>query len=169
MSTDTSLNEAAASLGRKGGKSTSAKKIAAARANVARAPRIPARCGEPAHRTGTKYSTKIGTDSSTRIRAGSPAVFVNGSTGENQRCLGPRKTDAEHELAGTVPQWGAGEQASAFAASKPKMPKYLSAEEQTCWKEIVKILAKRGTLTAGDAMELHPLRANAGAASGAAS
>ena len=59
-----------------------------------------------------------------------------------------RKSVQEHLLAGTEPQWQ--DSAAPFAGGRPRMPKYLDVDEQEAWKAIVKLLAKRGTLSPGD-------------------
>lgn len=64
-----------------------------------------------------------------------------------------RKSQAEHELAGTTPEW-AEQQPSQFQAGRPRMPKHLSPVAQEKWKEMVRLLAKRGVLTKVDSTAL---------------
>jgi P27 family predicted phage terminase small subunit len=60
----------------------------------------------------------------------------------------PRKTTEEHELAGTVPQYSAGE--SHIKASRPKPPTFLSEEAKVKFKQLARQLALRRSITAGD-------------------
>lgn len=64
-----------------------------------------------------------------------------------------RKSRAEHELAGTVPQY-VDQEPSAFRAGRPKMPKTLSEAAQQEWKRMVRELARRNTLTTVDSSAL---------------
>lgn len=65
----------------------------------------------------------------------------------------PRKSEAEHRLTGTTPEWTT-PGAPMFASSRPKMPKDLSPVAQAEWKRLTRELAKRGTLTRVDSSAL---------------
>jgi P27 family predicted phage terminase small subunit len=58
------------------------------------------------------------------------------------------KSDLEHDLQGTKPRIGAGE--SHVAGSLPKPPKFLSKDSRKMFKSLVRQLAERRTVTAGD-------------------
>ena len=64
-----------------------------------------------------------------------------------------QKTLQKHLLQGTQPQSG-GNSDGVFVAGKPKMPRDLPDVAQAEWKNIVKQLAKRGTLTRVDSSAL---------------
>lgn len=67
----------------------------------------------------------------------------------------PRKTESEHWLANTTPQYSdAPESTAGFRAGRPKMPKDLPPVAQDEWKRMTKQLLRRGTLTAVDASAL---------------
>lgn len=68
----------------------------------------------------------------------------------------PRKSDYEHRLSGTTSQ-AKPDQTSTFAAGRPRMPKYLSPVAAEKYREIVRLLAKRGTATRLDATALEVL------------
>jgi P27 family predicted phage terminase small subunit len=60
-------------------------------------------------------------------------------------------SEQQHWLKGSRPTRAA---ESKFAAGRPRMPKHLSPVAAEKWKELVRLLAKRGTLTAVDASAL---------------
>jgi P27 family predicted phage terminase small subunit len=67
----------------------------------------------------------------------------------------PRKTESEHWLANTVPQYSdAPESTQGFRAGRPKMPKDLPPVAEAEWRRMCKQLLKRGTLTAVDSSAL---------------
>jgi P27 family predicted phage terminase small subunit len=67
-----------------------------------------------------------------------------------------RKSIAEHELAGTTPQYSNNqpETGPGFRAARPTMPKDLPPAAQAEWRRMCKQLLKRGTLTAIDSSAL---------------
>ena len=65
-----------------------------------------------------------------------------------------RKSENEHWLAGTMPHDRADDSPSTFRASRPKMPKHLSEVARAKWREMERLLSKRGTLTGVDATAL---------------
>jgi P27 family predicted phage terminase small subunit len=62
----------------------------------------------------------------------------------------PALSIEEHKLKGTRPT-RAVEKKTVAEAGRPRMPKHLSAEAQVAWRDAVRLLKKRGTLSAGDA------------------
>lgn len=62
----------------------------------------------------------------------------------------PRKTEAEHALSGTTPQYVTGS-VSNLTGSIPKPPSFLSTSAKQKFKHLVKQLAERRAVTAGDA------------------
>ena len=64
-----------------------------------------------------------------------------------------RKSELEHDLAGTIPQYVAAADLP-FSGGKPKRPKDLTPEAESEWKRLVKELSKRGTLTRVDSSML---------------
>ena len=67
-----------------------------------------------------------------------------------------RISDELHNLRGTR-RTRADDRPSKFESGRPRMPKYLSAIAAEKWKETVRLLAKRGTLTRADATALEIL------------
>jgi P27 family predicted phage terminase small subunit len=67
----------------------------------------------------------------------------------------PPKSNELHELQGTKSQASAS--AETMVGGRPKMPSGLSELEKEKWREMVRVLATRGTLTKGDgpALELY--------------
>jgi P27 family predicted phage terminase small subunit len=61
----------------------------------------------------------------------------------------PAKDETLHDLQGTVSR-SAGAQPSRFAGGRPKMPKHLSAVAAEKWREMIRLLNARGTLTRAD-------------------
>jgi P27 family predicted phage terminase small subunit len=64
-----------------------------------------------------------------------------------------RKTDGEHKLTGTRSQ-AKPDVESSFPAGRPRMPKHLCSVAADKWRELVRLLAKRGTLTQVDSSAL---------------
>lgn len=64
-----------------------------------------------------------------------------------------RKTDGEHKLTGTRSQ-AKPDVESTFPAGRPRMPKHLCSVAADKWRELVRLLAKRGTLTQVDSSAL---------------
>jgi P27 family predicted phage terminase small subunit len=64
-----------------------------------------------------------------------------------------RKTDGEHKLSGTKSQ-ARPDLESTFPAGRPRMPKHLCSVAADKWRELVRLLAKRGTLTQVDSSAL---------------
>jgi len=64
-----------------------------------------------------------------------------------------RKTDGMHKLSGTKSQ-AKPDAESTFPAGRPRMPKHLGEVAAAKWKELVRLLAKRGTLTQVDSSAL---------------
>jgi P27 family predicted phage terminase small subunit len=60
----------------------------------------------------------------------------------------PRKSHSEHALQGTTPRYNDGE--SHVAGALPKPPKFLSKESRKKFKAMVRQLAERRAVTAGD-------------------
>lgn len=60
----------------------------------------------------------------------------------------PRKSDAEHELQGTAS--AASPENLGAPGSKPRAPKDLDADEKKIFRQIVRELEKRRTVTSGD-------------------
>lgn len=63
-------------------------------------------------------------------------------------------SDEAHRLRGTRPTRAKAPEGSKYRAGRPKMPKHLTAVAAEEWKRVVKLLGKRGTLTAADAPAL---------------
>jgi P27 family predicted phage terminase small subunit len=63
----------------------------------------------------------------------------------------PRKSEALHNLQGTTPEYGR-ETISHIPMSKPSMPEHIKADKASArdWREMVKVLKERGTLTRAD-------------------
>jgi len=65
----------------------------------------------------------------------------------------PRKSEFEHSLAGTTPQWTK-DNKPVFEGGRPKMPPDLTPEAEQEWKRLVRELQRRGTLTRVDSSAL---------------
>ena len=65
--------------------------------------------------------------------------------------MSARISDELHRLRGTRPTRAAEPRASIAKAGRPKMPFYLSDDEQVCWRQIVKLLTRLRTITPSDA------------------
>lgn len=67
----------------------------------------------------------------------------------------PAKSAQQHWLTGSRSQAKPEPGASKFSGrARPKMPKYLSSEEQEIWRGIVRLLSARGTLSAAEAPQI---------------
>ncbi|MGA8429495.1 MAG: P27 family phage terminase small subunit [Candidatus Sulfotelmatobacter sp.] len=64
--------------------------------------------------------------------------------------MSARISDELHELKGTRPTRAAAASESQFSRGRPKMPEHFAEAEAKVWKQIVKLLAARKTLTKGD-------------------
>lgn len=64
--------------------------------------------------------------------------------------MSARISDELHELKGTRPTRAATASESVFQRGKPKMPDHFTEVEAKVWKQIIKLLAARKTLTKGD-------------------
>ena len=65
--------------------------------------------------------------------------------------MSARLPEELHRLKGSRPTRAAAPTDSKFKAGRPRMPKYFDDDEKECWREIVRLLAARGTLSPGDA------------------
>lgn len=71
--------------------------------------------------------------------------------------MSARISDEIHRVKGTRPTQAAAPQESTVSAGRPKMPKHLSPIAKDKWRELVRLLDARGTLTKADAeaMEIY--------------
>lgn len=66
----------------------------------------------------------------------------------------PALSPEQHALRGTRPTRAKPETESSIVSGRPRAPKHLSAEALTAWKDAVRLMRKRGSLTPGDSPTL---------------
>jgi P27 family predicted phage terminase small subunit len=66
----------------------------------------------------------------------------------------PAKSEEQHELQGTKPHPKTAKTHADVAQARPKMPSHLTPAAKTAWRQIVKLLEERGTLSNADGMVL---------------
>lgn len=66
----------------------------------------------------------------------------------------PALSPEQHALKGTRPTRAKPEPESSIVSGRPRAPKHLSAEALTAWRDAVRLMRKRGSLTPGDSPTL---------------
>lgn len=160
MSVSDQVRAFLSAAGKKGGSSKSLAKQFAARRNGKLALRKPAAAEQPdaapaARRLCAASAANATRDAATRTRATRArrlcASCATRSLSEVASMSVPLSEEV-HRLKGTRPTRAAAPQE--FAAGRPSMPRHLSPIARDKWKELVRLLSQRGTLTKVDANAL---------------